>query len=128
MCQICFDEPGSHSFYLLKTEENVNVYYTCPAEATKYWDTQGILQHYEEVLTLNGQNPWVWIFDSQDFGINHSMQINVALGIVRMLKAKYGQYLQEIRIVNPTIYIRTFYAVLEPFLSKELIEMIKWEI
>ena len=98
MCQICFDEPGSHSFYLLKTEKNVNFYYTCPAEATKYWDTQGILKHYEEVLTLNGQNPWVWIFDSQDFGINHSMQINIALGIIRMLKEKYGQYLQEIKM------------------------------
>ena len=127
MCQICFDEPGSHSFYFLKSEDEVNYYYTCPAMATKYWDKEGIINHYEEILDLNGNKPWIWVFDSKDFGLKHSLQTSVAFGILQILKDKYGQYLKEIQIINPTIYIHTFYAVLEPFLSKELIDMIKWE-
>ena len=41
MCQICIDEPGSHSFeYTGKTCDDILIYYTCPGKATKYWDTK----------------------------------------------------------------------------------------
>ena len=126
MCQICFDEPNSHSFYFLKTEDGVNYYYTCPARATKYWDTEGIINHYKEILDLNGDKPWVWIFDSKDFGLKHSLQTGIALGILKILKDKYGKYLKEIQIINPSIYINSMYTVIYPFLTKELINIIKW--
>lgn len=126
MCQICINEPGSHSFYLLKSENNVNTYYTCPSKATKYWDTEGIIDHYDGVLTANGETPWIWIFDSTDFGFVHSMQIGVALGILNLLKDKYGKYLQEIQIINPTPYIKTLYSIIYPFLTNEIINTIRW--
>ena len=127
MCQICFEEPGSHSFYFLKSEEDVNYYYTCPAKAIRYWDTNGIINHYDEILHLNGEKLWIWIFDSRNFGLKHYLQTGVAFGILQLLKEKYGKYLKEIRIINPSIYIKSMYSVLYPFLTQELINIIKWE-
>jgi len=126
MCQICFEEPGSHSFYFLKEENDINYYCTCPSKASKYWDTEGIVNHYTEILELNGSKPWIWIFDSTDFGLKHSLQIGVALGILNLLKEKYGNYLQEIQIINPSNYIKSMYNILVPFLSQNLVDIIKW--
>ena len=127
MCQICFEQPGSHSFYFLKSEEDINYYYTCPAKAIRYWDTNGIVNHYDEILHLNGAKSWVWIFDSKDFGLKHTLQTGVAFGILELLKDKYGKYLKEIQIINPSIHIKSMYSILYPFLTQELIDIIKWE-
>lgn len=127
MCQICFEQPGSHSFYFLKSQEDINYYYTCPAKAIRYWDTNGIVNHYDEILHLNGAKSWVWIFDSKDFGLKHSLQTGVAFGILELLKDKYGKYLKEIQIINPSIHIKSMYSILYPFLTQELIDIIKWE-
>lgn len=125
MCKICNEAPGSHSFYLLAKNENVNYYYTCPANAIKYWDTKGILNHYEEILHEKGEQDWIWVFDSNNFGFMHSLQIRTAIGIVGILK-KYKDGLKEIRILKPTIYIKSLYRIICPFLSNELKEIITW--
>ena len=127
MCQICFEQPGSHSFYFLKSEEDINYYYTCPAKAIRYWDTNGIVNHYDEILHLNGEKSWIWIFDSKDFGLKHTLQTGVAFGILELLKDKYGKYLKEIQIINPSIHIKSMYSILYPFLTEELIDIIKWD-
>jgi len=126
MCQICINEPGSHSFEYIGLVEDKKVFYTCPAKATKYWDTEGILNHYDEILKSNGDHPWIWLFDGEGFGLNHSMQIATALGILKLLKEKYGKYLVEIRIVKPTIYIKSFYRLIYPFLDQNIINIVKW--
>jgi hypothetical protein len=57
MCIICDQDPGSHSFeFYEKTNEGIYMYYTCPANATRYYDTNEILNHYEEVLEQNNNN------------------------------------------------------------------------
>ena len=127
MCQICFEQPGSHSFYFLKSQEDINYYYTCPAKAIRYWDTNGIVNHYDEILHLNGEKSWIWIFDSKDFGLKHTLQTGVAFGILELLKDKYGKYLKEIQIINPSIHIKSMYSILYPFLTEELIDIIKWD-
>lgn len=126
MCLICNEDPTSHSFmYIGQTPEGSNIFYTCPANATKYWDTDGILDHYNEVLDGNGGKPWVWLFDGQEFGFVHSTQISTAIGLIHIL-VKHNHCLTKIQIVNPTMYIHTLYAFLLPFLSSELIEKIEW--
>ncbi len=126
MCIICDEEPGSHSFeYRGKTINSINVYYSCPANATKYWDTKGILAHYKEVLDENDQEPWIWLFDGEGFGLIHSLEIATALGLVALLK-EHNDSLQSIQIVHPTIYIKAIYKIIEPFLTSTLIEKINW--
>jgi hypothetical protein len=126
MCQTCISEPGSHSFYLMAKKEDTHVYYTCPADATKYWDTDGILKHYEEILHEKGEQDWIWVFDSRDFGLVHSLQVSTAIGLVDILK-KYKKGLKEIRIINSTMYIKSLYAIISPFLNNELMNIITWK-
>jgi hypothetical protein len=104
----------------------MNYYYTCPANASKYWDTEGIVNHYSEILDLNNEKPWIWIFDSEKFGLHHSLQISVAFGILQLLKEKHYKSLKEIQIIKPTIYIKSMYSVIYPFLTEDLIDIIKW--
>jgi hypothetical protein len=91
-----------------------------------YWDTEGILKHYEEVLEQNGEHPWIWLFDGEGFGFLHSMQIATALGLVNLLKNKYGKCLMEIRITHPTVYIKSLYGVIYPFLDEKIDSIIQW--
>lgn len=126
MCKICINNPGSHSFEYIGVRNGRRLYYTCPAKATMYWDTEGILKHYEEVLEQNGEHPWTWLFDGEDFGFMHSLQIATAIGIIDLLKNKYGKCLMEIRIINPTVYIKSLYRIIYPFLDEKIDNMIQW--
>jgi hypothetical protein len=101
------------------------MYYTCPANATRYWDTKGILNHYAEVLEQNNNNKWIWIFDSQGFDIKHSLEIETAIGIIKIL-SQYENSLYQIQIVNANVLIKTFYTLIYPFLSTNIINKIRW--
>ena len=126
MCIICDQDPGSHSFeFYGKTNEGINMYYTCPANATRYWDTEGILNHYTEVLEQNNNNKWIWIFDSQGFDVKHSLEIETAIGIIKIL-SQYDNSLYQIQIVNANVLIKTFYTLIYPFLSTNIINKIRW--
>ncbi len=126
MCIICEKEPGSHSFeYRGKNSNLVNIYYSCPAKATKYWDTKGIIAHYKELLDENNHQPWSWYFDSTGFGFVHSLEIATALGLVALLK-EHNDSLQSIHIIYPTIYIKALYNIIKPFLTSDLIKKIDW--
>jgi hypothetical protein len=126
MCEICIREPGSHSFDFIRQENNINYYYTCPAKASKYWDTKGILNHYREVLDNNNNAPWIWIFDGTGFGLKHSLKIDTALGLIQLLKEDYGNSLIGIHIINPSIYIKSFYTLIYGFLNNDIVDKIKW--
>ncbi len=127
MCPICDAEPGSHSFeFYGKTNEGIYMYYTCPAAASKYWDTEGILNHYKEVLEQNNNNKWMWLFDSKGFGIKHSMEMATAMGIIKIL-SKYENSLCEIQILNANPLIKTFYLLIYQFLSIDTVNKIKWQ-
>jgi hypothetical protein len=84
ICPICALTPGSHSLYKIYTRENIEYYYTCPAKATRYNDTVGIISHYEGVLgEING--PWIWIFDGTGFNLAHSLEINIGIRLASIL-------------------------------------------
>lgn len=126
MCKICDEEPNSHSFnYYGITNDNIYIYYTCPAEATKYWDTNGILEHYTEVLEQNNNHKWIWLFNAKGFTTKHSLEMTTAMGILKII-AEHNDSLCEIRIVNANMYIKGFYSMIHRLLSPDLISKIKW--
>ena len=119
-CPVCKAEPGSHSLKRLADREDGSaVFYTCPAEAKKYDDLEGLLNHYDGTLGAH-KGPWVWTFDAKGFSWVHALQFEVALGIARLLATKYSDTLVAIRIVNPTPLVSFVRRIIWPVLNKKL--------
>jgi len=68
-CPLCKLLPSSHSLRKVLEKKEIIYYYTCPSQAILYYDTEGIVNHYNGVLSDTEGKDWIWIFDSLDFGI-----------------------------------------------------------
>ena len=112
----------NHSFSKIEERDGVSIYYTCPANLTQVYDNDIILAHYETLLSnLGNDKQWIWIFDSKEFGLKQSLEIQTAIGIAKLISPqKYGKNLQQIVIANPTMYIRTALNIILPFLSQDI--------
>ena len=123
VCPTCALWPSSHS--LKKIEKNGIVYfYTCPAQATLYDDVKGIIHHYDGILSENDKE-WIWIVDSEGFGLNHAIQTTVAIELAKLISTKFSKHLKKIIIINPTFYITIIHKIIMPFLSKEISDKIQ---
>ena len=66
-----------------------------------YKDTEGILTHYEGVLSeIPEDKDWIWIFDSFDFTLKHYLQIDVGIGLAKLITNKFSHNLKKIIISN----------------------------
>lgn len=121
ICPICAIDASSHSFDLLYHMDNVLVFYSCPANATKYNDTDGILTHFKLALDFYKccENNWEWIFDFKGFELKHIMEIRTAIGIAGIIN-NYSKYLTKIRIINMNRYTHTMMKIVMPFLNKDV--------
>jgi hypothetical protein len=123
ICKICEKCPTSHS--LIKYEENNDyvVYYTCPSEAINN-ETNGIIYHYNGVLSeLNGKN-WVWVLDLKKFGIKNFMEIGNGIALAKLITEKYSEHLQKIIVINSNMYTSAIFNIISPFLSERVRNMV----
>jgi hypothetical protein len=116
---------ADYSFKIIGEHENVRVFYTCPAEAIKYDDTEGILSHYDTLLALQHPNPWIWIFSSQGFTMKHSLEIRTGIELTKLISEKYASSLQKLIVIHPTWYIRIMFNIIRPFMSEKLKNVIE---
>jgi hypothetical protein len=119
LCPICAIDASSHSFELLSRDNGINVFYTCPAKATKYNDRDGILAHFKNVLDHYKDNYWKLIFDFQGVEFKHMMEINIAIGLGKLIN-DYSTYLTEIQIINTNSYTYTMLRIVMPFLNTDV--------
>jgi hypothetical protein len=119
LCPICAIDASSHSFELLSRDNGINVFYTCPAKATKYNDRDGILAHFKNVLDHYKDNYWKLIFDFQGVEFKHMMEINIAIGLGKLIN-DYSTYLTEIQIINTNSYTYTMLRIVMPFLNSDV--------
>jgi hypothetical protein len=118
-CPVCAQDPTSHSLKRLEDEDGIAVMYTKPAEATRYWDRDGILIHYDNALSkIHGD--WMWIFDADGFSIKHMMEIGVATSLAQLISTKYSEHLRKIIIKNPTPIVELVIILVRPFLNKKM--------
>lgn len=123
-CNQCVIQPNTHSFELLckaynkETDECVSVYYTKVANAINYNDTEGILRHYENLLTYSFPDSWIWIFDCNGFGFKHSIEIKTAIGIAKLLN-KYGRLI-KILVINSNSFINIIKKGVDFVLDNEI--------
>ena len=92
-----------------------------------YKDTEGILTHYEGVLSeIPEDKDWIWIFDSFDFTLKHYLQIDVGIGLAKLITNKFSHNLKKIIIINPTFYISSTYSIVRLFLSERIRNMVEF--
>ncbi len=121
ICPICAKNPGSHSFKQInhfKTTDT-RVFYTCPAEASKYDDYDGIIFHYDKTLAQYVKSPWIWIFDAKGFSMKHVLEIRVGIGLANLIVNKYSHNLQQVQIVNSNNYVMIIYNIIKPYLPQQ---------
>jgi hypothetical protein len=119
ICPICEADPTSHSLKNLGTKNNITYFYTRPAIATKYNDYKGILYHYNGVLSENVNN-WIWVFDCKGFTTKHLFEIQVGIGLAKLITQNFSHNLDKILIINPTWHVKTIIDLVSPFLNKKL--------
>jgi len=119
-CPVCANDPTSHSLRRLENLENGTVVmYTKPADASRYWDRDGILFHYDNVLSqISGD--WIWIFDADGFSAKHMFEIDVAISLARLISTKYSERLRKIIITNPSPIVELVIIIVKPFLNKRM--------
>lgn len=123
-CPICAIDPTSHSLKRLENlEDGAIVMYTKPADATRYWDRDGILFHYDNALSqISGD--WIWIFDAEGFSAKHMFEIDVATSLARLISTKHSKHLRKIIIKNPSPIVELVVIIVKPFLNKKMRSLI----
>jgi hypothetical protein len=97
--------------------------YTKPADASRYWDRDGIIVHYDNVLSKI-EKKWMWIFDAEGFSYKHMIEIDVATSLARLISSKYSDSLQKITIINPSFLVNIMLTIVTSFLSKKIQSLI----
>ena len=125
-CPICKILPSSHSLTQVFEKKGIIYYYTCPSQAILYYDVNGIINHYDGVLSEMPENKeWVWIFDSLGFTIKHATQTRVAIELAKLISNKFSKNLKKIIIINPTFYITATHNLITPFLNNKVRDIIE---
>jgi hypothetical protein len=125
VCPICKLFPSSHSFTKLSEKKDIIYYYTCPAKARLYYDVEGILQHYNGILSEHPPHKkYIWILDGADFSLTHALQINVAREIIQLISNKYSDNLEKIIVINSGTFVWMIYNTILPFLNDHLKKII----
>ena len=126
ICPLCKILPSSHSLTKVLEKKGIIYYYTCPSQALLYYDVEGIVNHYDGVLSEMPENKeWVWIFDSLGFSIIHAMQTSVAIELAKLISSKFSKNLKKIIIINPTFYITITHKMIMPFLNNKVRDIIE---
>jgi hypothetical protein len=127
VCPLCKINPKNHSLTFLGEENNILIYYTCPSEALLYFDTQGIIYHYDLVLSQIPDNKeWIWIFDAKNYGMKHMMHPETGIEIAKLISKKYSKNLKSILIKNYSSYVPKIYTIVKPFLNKKIKDIIRF--
>ena len=125
-CPLCKLLPSSHSLTQVLEKNGIIYYYTCPSQAILFYDVTGIINHYDGVLSEIPENKeWVWIFDSLEFSIIHSIEINVSIELAKLISNKFSKNLKKIIIINPTFYITMTHIMIMPFLNNKIRDVIE---
>lgn len=122
-CEICYKNPGAHSFSLVNNSPNNLVFYTKISAANHYTDTVGILNHYRQLLLLVNPVSWTWVFDCAGLELKHCFELKTAVGICEIIRD--DRRLKEIQIINANVFYSIILACIKPFLNNSITSKIK---
>lgn len=125
ICVKCTSDPASYSFKRVSDKNGITTFYTNPAKAKIYKDHEEIVSHFDHTLERLDGRKWVWIFDGDGFDTDHIMDIKTGKNIANVIIDKYGDSLQEIKIINPSIHVKVIIKVIVPFFNNKIVSKIK---
>lgn len=120
VCKICEKDPTSHSFSKLCEVNGVVTFYTKPADATKYDDYEGILAHFNALLSGHTDKKWSWIIDADGFAMKHAMEVGVASGLIKTISENYSDNLVEIKVTHTNSLIKGMFKTLMPLIKGKI--------
>ena len=127
-CPLCMIDSRNHSLKFLGEKNNTHYYYCCPAEARMYFDTDGILYHYNLVFSrIPRDKNWIWIFDASGFGLKHVLNPQVGIKLAQLISEKYSDNLNKIIVYGFSSYVSTIYNIIKPFLSSKIKDIIEFK-
>jgi len=124
LCNACAVDPLTHSFKKIGEKRGITIFYSKPSQAKKYDDTAGILAHVHGALASLNNKKWMCIIDGDQFDAKYVLEYQTGKGLVEMFFTTYEQSLVEIKIINPTIYIRSAMKVLMAIVSEDKLSKI----
>jgi hypothetical protein len=124
ICPKCAVNPKAHSFKIVKSDISKTVFFTCPGDAEDYADSDAILVHYENMLKLNGDKDFVWVFDCDRLDIKHSLEINTAKRVGTLMSEKYVNNIKQIYILNSNFVLNIILNIIWPFLHDNIKDLI----
>ena len=118
ICDLCNKNPHSHSFTLLSdyafNQINGKLFYTKIADAELYYDTEGILRHYENYLNFIKPENWIWIIDFDSIELKHTLQLNTTIELSKLI-TKYR--VSKVIIINENIFFHYLFKIAKPFIK-----------
>jgi hypothetical protein len=123
ICDICAKDPLAHSFKKVTEKRGIAVFYTKPSQAKCYDDTQGILNHVDKAITAHGKK-WMCIIDGDNFDAKYTLEYRTGMGLMDLFFNKHMDTLVEVKVINPTIYIRTVMKFLLLFIGEDKLSKI----
>ncbi len=114
-----------YSFKKISEKNGIITYYTNLTKTKPYTDSSDILNYYTNALKATENKKWIWIFDSDGFDIKQAFEVGTGVNIAKLLTDTYGSNLQEIKIINPTWYIKTMIKAILPFVNQAMRNKVK---
>ena len=103
VCKQCYYELNAHSFCLISETEYEKYYYYCPVDEKYYYDADSIENHILLEIDRNCTKPWILIFDSSGYGLNHLWHQRVRKTVYNLLNSSLFSNLKKIVIINPSL-------------------------
>ena len=118
ICSSCYEDFTTHSFnYVCSSLEGGHIFYTKISNASKYNDTDGIVNHCTNYLQHAQPPKWSWIIDFKDFGLKHTLGLNTGLRLSRLVNS-FGR-LKYLIVINTNTFVEQIMKLIKLTLNKE---------
>lgn len=116
----------THSFHeIARTQKFGRIMYTCAADAKDYSNTKAITTHISTYLDTEKMVPWTWVFDCRGLKTKHTLQLELAVTLSRLIQDKYVENMQMIYILNPTTAVDTLVTHILPILRRDAAQYLR---
>jgi len=117
---------NTHSFSeIARTPRFGRIIYTCISKAEDYSNKNAIVTHITNTLDDEPMIGWSWIFDCRDLKMKHTLQLDIAVALSRLISGKYAERLQMIIILNPTAGVDTIVKHVLPLFRPESLQYMR---